>query len=453
MLIWKRKQHVFAHIDPDQLMLWKVEGLSEGNRKWEILETKSYSEIDIKQEFGGEKLFSTIKFRKVFPGILPDNAVHIIVQLPRITGESLFVPMKRPGEYQIYNRDPIAPLERKFWNELSEAQIVFKLPDNIYTTTFMSGPLSEYMSVKGKEIILSNHVMLNAQDELILNNGELVIVESKKITMNFAKFLRFRKSPDGIVFGISTQDILIKRSYLQIDRNEKDAKGYIIYEQPFQENSLVIHIKSNVSVFKISSFKVEYPPVKELIVRWGCIPRRVFNEYNYEPNVDDVVSQCDAYAYLKNDGGDLIDNYSGKAIHIIPNSDFTNKKYVPASTEISGKFFEMMVHDILRKGDDFAVRRLIKDGVKQPEELHLKNVAHKQFRNIDEIAPDTNFESVGAIAPQRNGIHHLYQMTTAETQKYVTSGNTKYLGWHLTHTEWIRDNVIQYVLLINLSDF
>ncbi|RIB10448.1 hypothetical protein C2G38_2106062 [Gigaspora rosea] len=472
--------------------------------------------------------------------------------------------------------------------------------------------------------------MLNAQDELINNNGEPIMIESTKIKMNFVKFLRFRKSPSGIVYGISTQDILIKKSYLQMiekieyDRVHHDKTGCIIigspgigkthfslylafyitrrynlvdivYEQFFLGRSRVLHIKPNKSTTRILDLACEFPKdnfyiadsvipapcktvftflvttpksgrwhefakvrrtrkyyapiwteeeiwdvwnvlyktkilesrVKELISRWGCIPRRIFDEYNDEPEVDYIVSQCNAYAYLKNDGGDLDDNYSGQAIHIIPNSDFTDKTYVPASTEIcealfkhyknhkqdiivkiirnfargaggtlAERFFEMFAHDILRKGATFTVRRLIKDGIKQPEEeLHLHNLPLNQFRNIIEITPgyynipeDANFESVDAIAPQRNESHHLYQITTAEThdikvnglsklennlkglpihlyfvvpnfgdtfnnfrlQKYVTSENIEYSEWHLTHTEWIRNNVIQYVLLVNL---
>ncbi|CAG8583751.1 6021_t:CDS:2 [Dentiscutata erythropus] len=97
---------------------------------------------------------------------------------------------------------------------------------------FVSRPLSEYISVKGNEIVLSNCVMLNVQNELILNNSELVMEELTK------------------------------------------------------------------------------------------------------PKVDDIVSQCNTYIYLKNNGGDLGDSYSRKAIYIIPNSDFIDKIYVSASTEI-----------------------------------------------------------------------------------------------------------------------
>ncbi|CAG8762263.1 4146_t:CDS:2, partial [Gigaspora rosea] len=82
-LISKQNQYDLADINPATLTLWKVEGLNEGNRKWEILEKKAYTEIDIKQEFGGEKLVSTMKFKEAFPFKLPDNTVHIIVQLPR----------------------------------------------------------------------------------------------------------------------------------------------------------------------------------------------------------------------------------------------------------------------------------------------------------------------------------------------------------------------------------
>ncbi|CAG8830763.1 32696_t:CDS:2 [Gigaspora margarita] len=629
-LIKKKKKNAFADIDPNELRLWKVDIPIDVENK----NTKIYAENV--NDYKGVELLPNATMETVFHKE-PENtkfSIRIIVQPPVTAGTtgSPFIPMKRPDESQFYNREPVTSHEEEFWNELSDAYIVLKLPDNIDKAMFMSRPLSEYISVKGNEIVLNNCVMLNAQNELILNNGEPVMGESAKIKMNFAKFLRLRKSPYGIVYGISTQDILIKESYLQMiekieyDRTHHEKRGCIIigspgigkthfslylafyltrryspadiiYEQLFQGYSRALHVKPNISVMKILDLTREFPQdsfyiadsvipapwktiftflvttpksgrwhefvkgrvrkyyapiwteeeiwsvwnvkyknkipesrVKELITRWGCIPRRVFDEYDDEPKVDVVVSQCDAYVYLKNDGGDLDDNHSGKAIHIIPNSDFTDKIYVPASTEIcealyrhykkntkdmivkiirnftrsaggtlAGKFFEMVAHDILRKGGDFTVRRLTRDSIKQPEEeLHLQNLPQQQFHNIDEIIPGyynipegTNFESVDAIAPNRNETHHLYQMTTAEThdikvnglnklenylkdlpihlyfvvpnindtfnnfrlQKYVTSGNTEYSGWHLTHTEWIRDNVVQYVLLINLSDF
>ncbi|CAG8747861.1 4176_t:CDS:2 [Dentiscutata erythropus] len=598
-LIKEKKKNAFANIDSNELRLWKVDipiGMENKNTKIFAENINDYKGVELLPNATMETVFHKESENTKF------FSIRIIAQPPG----SLSTPMKRPDESQFYNREPVTSHEEEFWNELSDAYIVLKLPDNIDKTMFVSGPLSEYISVKGNEIVLSNCVMLNAQNELILNNGEPVMGELTKIKMNFVKFLRLRKSPYGIVYGISTQDILIKESYLQmIEKIEYDCTHYekrgciiigspgigkthfslylafylarryspadIIYEQLFQGHSRALHVKPNISVMKILDLTREFPQdsfyiadsvisapwktiftflvttpksgrwhefvkghvrryyapiwtedeiwdvwnvtykteisenrVKELITRWGCIPRRIFDEYDEEPKVDDVVSQCDAYAYLKNDGGDLGDNYSGKAIHIIPNIDFTDKTYVPASPEIcaggtlAGKFFEMVAHDILRKGGTFTVRQLTKDGIKQPEELQLQNLPQKQFRNINEIVPgyynipeNVNFESVDSIALQRNGIHHLYQIMTAEThdikvnglsklenhlkdlpihlyfvvpnmddtfnnfrfQKYVTSGNIEYSGWHLTHTEWIRDNIAQYVLLINLSDF
>jgi hypothetical protein len=35
-------------------------------------------------------------------------------------------------------------------------------------------------------------------------------------------------------------------------------------------------------------------------------------------------------------------------------------------------------------------------------------------------------------------------------QDFVTTGNTTYVGWDNNGTSWIRDNVIQYVLEIDL---
>ncbi|CAG8608357.1 1154_t:CDS:2 [Dentiscutata erythropus] len=506
-----------------------------------------------------------------------------------------------------YNRDRPPLNEQEFWEELTAAQIVFKLPVNFDETTFMSAELSEYINVQGNEAILNDRVMLNAQDELINNNGEPIMVKSTKIKMNYVKFLRLRKPPTGVVYGISTQEILIRKSYLQMiekieyDRAHEYKEGCVIigspgigkthfslylafyisrryhfsdivYHQSFRDQSRALHIKSDKSVMRIINLEREFPlegfyiadsvilapyktaftflvtipkrheftkeyvrkyyapiwteeeiwdvwnvlyktkilesRVKELIRRWGCIPRRIFCEYNDEPNVNDIVSQCDAYAYLKCNGGALGDNYSGKAIHIIPNSDFTDKTYVPASTEIcealfrhykdytkeiiikvirnfvrgaggtlARRFFELMAHDVLSNGGTFTVRRLTKDGIKQPEEVfYLQNLQLKQFRNISEITPgyynipeDANFESVDAIAPQCNGIHHLQQQkhmisnklenhlknlpihlyfvvpdigdtfNNFYLQKYVTAGNTEYSGWQLKHTEWIKN--------------
>ncbi|CAG8831293.1 34085_t:CDS:2, partial [Racocetra persica] len=103
-----------------------------------------------------------------------------------------------------------------------------------------------------------------------------------------------------------------------------------------------------------------------------------------------------------------------------------------AGGTLAGKIFEMVAHDILRKGATFTVRQLTKDGIKQPEELQLQNLPQKQFRNINEIVPEyynipenVNFESVDSIAPQRNGIHHLYQITTAKTHDIKVNGLSK----------------------------
>ncbi|CAG8504969.1 5075_t:CDS:2 [Cetraspora pellucida] len=539
-----KKKNAFAKIDSNELRLWKVDipiGIKNKNTKIFAENINNYKGVELLPNATIETVFHKESENTKFFNI------RIIAQPPVTAGTSgsLSTPMKRPDESQFYNREHVTSHEEEFWNELSDAYIVLKLPDSIDKTMFVSGPLSEYISVKGNEIVLSNCVMLNAQNELILNNGEPVMGELTKIKMNFVKFPRLRKSPYGIVYGISTQDILIKESYLQMiekieyDRTLHEKRGCIIigspgigkthfslylafylvrryspadiiYEQLFQGYSRALHVKPNISVMKILDLTRELPQdsfyiadfvipapwkmiftflvttpksgrwhefvkgrvrkyyapiwteeeiwtvwnvkykneipesrVKELITRWGCIPRRVFDEYDDEPKVDDVVSQCDAYVYLKNGGGNLGDNYSEKAIHIIPNSDFTDKIYVPASTEIcealsaggtlAGKFFEMVAHDILRKGGDFTVRRLTRDSIKQPEEeLHLQNLPHQQFHNIDEIVPgyynipeNTNFESVDAIAPNRNGIHHLYQMTIAETHDIKVNGLNK----------------------------
>jgi hypothetical protein len=104
-------------------------------------------------------------------------------------------------------------------------------------------------------------------------------MESEVVKIDFVKFLRFRKSPNGIVDNIYSQDILIKKSYLQmIEKIELDradgtngcviigspgigkthfslylafyiTRRYnsddIIYEQLFRETSRLLYIQPN----------------------------------------------------------------------------------------------------------------------------------------------------------------------------------------------------------------
>src|SRR6266480_2528231 len=142
--------------------------------------------------------------------------------------------MKRPGEYQTSNREPVDRLIKNFWIDLYKAQIILKLPDHINTDIYSSEPYSKYMRVEGNEIVLGEHIMLNSHNELILDNDESMTnnitidsVENKDNGIGkpkpLVKFLRLHSPPDGIVYGISTQDILIKTSYLQmIEEIEND---------------------------------------------------------------------------------------------------------------------------------------------------------------------------------------------------------------------------------------
>ena len=67
------------------------------------------------------------------------------------------------------------------------------------------------------------------------------------------------------------------------------------------------------------------------------------------------------------------------------------------------------------------IRRLTDDNHIRPiQELDLRGLELNRYDGIQEINSGyynfpkiKNFESVDAIAPQRNGSHHLYQITTA----------------------------------------
>ncbi|RGB40462.1 hypothetical protein C1646_753305 [Rhizophagus diaphanus] len=132
--------------------------------------------------------------------------------------------------------------------------------------------------------------------------------------------------------------------------------------------------------------------------------------------------------HLKNDGGGL-KIIIPKKPYIFTHSNFKDKQYVITSPEIckvlydhygkntkdiivkviknfakiagsllASKFVEMMANDILQKGGTFKVRRLTKDSNEGSEklpvrELTLKELKHKQFREIDEyLHADKDYE-------------------------------------------------------------
>ncbi|GBC40596.2 crinkler (CRN) family protein, putative [Rhizophagus irregularis DAOM 181602=DAOM 197198] len=208
------KKNVFKTFDANQLTLWK-----------------SWDDFDTIEEHFGTNL--TAKY------------IHIIIQMPmapsattKATVETLSIPMKRQAEPQDYdsNHKPVNPHEREFWNELHKAQIVLKFPDNADKNRYTSEQLSKYMKVEENEIVLNDNVMLNSQNKLIFCDGSPVM-ESEVVKIDFVKFLRFHKSPNGIVNDIDSQDILIKKSYLQmIEKIELDradgTNGCVIIGSP-----------------------------------------------------------------------------------------------------------------------------------------------------------------------------------------------------------------------------
>ena len=92
-MIWSQKPKFFSKVDydVDELILWKVEDLSDGNYKWKLLE-KSPTKIDIKRQLGGEKLSSTRSVSVAFPDV-PADSIHILVQPPKPATTGKCLPM------------------------------------------------------------------------------------------------------------------------------------------------------------------------------------------------------------------------------------------------------------------------------------------------------------------------------------------------------------------------
>ncbi len=160
----------------------------------------------------------------------------------------------------------------------------------------------------------------------------------------------------------------------------------------------------------------------------------------------------------------------------------------------------MIAHDILQRGGEFKVRELTGEICIDDDEckkLNIPKLDYKQICDIDEIdslhynvPKSQTFETVDALTPEYDGkLNYLYQMMISEThqikvngldklkskikngkpiflffvvpnidsliynytlQDFVTTGNKKYVGWENNGTSWIRDNVVQYVLEIDL---
>ncbi|PKY46515.1 hypothetical protein RhiirA4_461400 [Rhizophagus irregularis] len=267
-------------------------------------------------------------------------------------------------EPQVYNHEPVTSREREFWNEFAKAQIVLKLPDDADKTIYMTEPLSKYMKVEGNKVVLVDSVMLNSEDELIF-------------------------SPDGIVYGIETRDILIKKLYLQMIK------------------------------------KIELD-----------------------------LSKCDVHKVIKDNAGDLDNEYSGKVIHIIPNDDFTDKTYVPASAE-GGKFRTQCLtddNDIWPSIDAIAPHC---DGIHYLYQITIAG-KHDIKANINPILVNGLIKLENHL--EGNLLIHLYFVVpdinhifdNFHYQNYVTTKGGKYEGWNGTN-EWIHDEIEQYVLEIKLN--
>src|ERR1043166_2017973 len=81
-LICKKKKDIISSSNID---LWKVE-IEETD---EIIEKLKNIEINIREEFGGERLSTTKLARNIFSGGPPDERIHIIVQPLITTGKCL----------------------------------------------------------------------------------------------------------------------------------------------------------------------------------------------------------------------------------------------------------------------------------------------------------------------------------------------------------------------------
>ncbi|PKY17518.1 hypothetical protein RhiirB3_430164 [Rhizophagus irregularis] len=282
-------------------------------------------------------------------------------------------------------------------------------------------------------------VMLDAQYRLILNNG-VPVDESTLSTKNLVKFLRlYYRSPDGIIYGISTQDILIKDSYLQMieeiecDRKDGVTKGCTLIGSPGIRKLLKLIITHLMIKSACSEGGTGYVPSLYIAFYLTC-------RYT-SANI----------IYQQPDGGNVTvtllinqQNRSNVRWHDFKKHN-PRKYYAPIWTEkeiwdvwewneqyrkqisksqvkmmsnhIEGLILKCPVHHHIQR--KLFMMRVLTNNNKN--DLELQELDFKYFDEIDKITPgcynvpkDPTLESIDSLTPNRNGSNYLYQTTIAE---------------------------------------
>ncbi|CAG8528719.1 5516_t:CDS:2 [Funneliformis caledonium] len=309
-------------------------------------------------------------------------------------------------------------------------------PGYIDKNVLNSEPYSCYMDVEEDQIVLKNNVMIYSENVLILNDGKPVevrlnegeeckfVVSSHIKLDNCAKFLCLCKLPYGIVRGVTEQyrenesangcviigtpgtgkthfslyfAFYIMRRYQEIDiifeqlckgTNEDsmaptdvETKFTILLTMPrndrvheFEKKGGVFKYYSSLwvekeilDVWKLNHNNIPEERVKELINVNTHSPKPKFKDKEFIP-ASEIVSKALYEKYKKTTKDciiNLIKNLAGDA-----------------AAPLSGKLFEMMAHDLLRKGGTFKVRNLSTGNC---EILQLQELKQNVFHNIDEI--------------------------------------------------------------------
>ncbi|CAB4390511.1 unnamed protein product [Rhizophagus irregularis] len=114
-----------------------------------------------------------------------------------------------------------------------------------------------------------------------------------------------------------------------------------------------------------------------------------FVEYGDEPDISELIPQCDSYTFIKKEGIENMFPFQQK--YARPCTDIMKEKlieiiknFAKTAGSLSGRFFEMMSYDVLRNGGCYNVPK------------------------------DPTFESIDSLAPNRNGSNYIYHTTIAE---------------------------------------
>src|SRR6266511_1998845 len=94
--IWEEDKEYFESVrikNEKRFKLWKVQISTKHNNKYDKLLENHHEDLDVKEDFGGERLDETWLIDSIFKCSPPEEHIHIIVEPPKPATTGKCLPM------------------------------------------------------------------------------------------------------------------------------------------------------------------------------------------------------------------------------------------------------------------------------------------------------------------------------------------------------------------------